>query len=41
VRPHITLKITPAMAAGVTDHFWSLADLLAWEAPYSTQASLN
>ena len=41
VRPHITLRITPAMAAGVTDHFWSLADLLAWEAPYSSQANLN
>jgi hypothetical protein len=41
VRPHITLKITPAMAAGVTDHFWTLGDLLAWEAPYSGQASLN
>jgi len=35
VRPHITLKITPAMAAGVTDHFWKLEDLLEWERPYS------
>jgi IS1 family transposase len=34
VRPHITLRITPAMAAGVTDHFWTLEDLLQWEAPY-------
>jgi len=41
VRAHITLKITPAMAAGVTDHFWTLEDLLAWEASYSAQASLN
>ncbi len=29
VRPHISLKITPAMAAHVTDHFWTLEDLLA------------
>jgi IS1 family transposase len=35
VRPHITLKITPAMAAGVTGHFWTLSDLLECEAPYS------
>jgi hypothetical protein len=41
VRPHITLRITPAMAAGVTDHFWNLADLLAWEAPYVAQISPN
>ena len=41
VRAHITLRITPAMAAGVTGHFWTLKDLLAWEAPYSAQASLN
>ncbi len=33
VRAHITLKMTPAMAAGVTDHFWTLEDLLGWEAP--------
>jgi len=41
VRPHITLKITPAMAAGVSDHFWTLEDLLTWEAAYSAQGSLN
>ena len=41
VRAHITLKITPAMAAGITSHFWTLQDLLAWEAPYSAQANLN
>ena len=41
VRPDSTLNITPAMAAGVTGHFWNLQDLLAWETPYSTQARLN
>ena len=35
VRPHITLKITPAMPAGITDHFWTLEDLLEWEVPHS------
>ncbi len=40
-RPHITLKITPAMAAHVTDDFWTLSDLLAWEVPYSARANLN
>jgi len=28
-RPHMTLKKTPAMAAGLTDHVWSIAELLA------------
>jgi hypothetical protein len=29
VRPHQTLKgITPAMAAGITNHVWSLGELL-------------
>jgi len=41
VRAHITLKITPAMAAGITGRFWTLENLLAWEAPYPAQASLN
>jgi hypothetical protein len=27
-RVHSTLKITPAMAAGLTDHAWSIAELL-------------
>jgi len=40
-RPHITLKITPAMAAGVTDRFWTLEDLLAWEVPYCGHGNLN
>ena len=28
-RIHKTLRITPAMAAGVTDHVWSVADIVA------------
>ena len=31
VRIHQTLRCTPAMAAGVTDHLWSLEDLVAYE----------
>jgi hypothetical protein len=26
---HKTLRVTPAMAAGVTDHVWSIADIVA------------
>jgi IS1 family transposase len=29
VRIHKTLRITPAMAAGITDHLWSIEDLAA------------
>ena len=36
VRIHQTLKITPAMAAGVTDKLWEMADMVKvledWEA---------
>jgi hypothetical protein len=28
-RVHRTLKKTPAMAAGITDHVWTLSELLA------------
>ena len=28
VRIHQTLRVTPAMAAGVTDHLWSIEDVL-------------
>jgi hypothetical protein len=28
-RVHKTLRVTPAMAAGVTDHVWSVADVVA------------
>ena len=27
VRVHKTLRITPAMAAGITDHVWSLEEI--------------
>jgi hypothetical protein len=30
---HRSLRVSPAMAAGVTDHLWSVSDLLdVWEA---------
>src|SRR5205807_10410412 len=29
VRPHQTLKMTPAMAAGIADHRWTIEDVLA------------
>lgn len=29
VRIHQTLRVTPAMAAGVTDRLWSMADVVA------------
>ena len=28
-RIHQTLRVTPAMAAGITDHLWNLGELLA------------
>ena len=32
IKIHRTLRMTPAMAAGVTDRLWDVADLLAlWE----------
>jgi hypothetical protein len=38
VRIHKTLKITPAMAAGVTDRLWEMSDLVAMiEASEATQ----
>lgn len=30
VRVHKTLRVTPAMEAGVTNHLWSIGDLLEW-----------
>jgi len=33
IRIHRTLRVTPAMAAGVTDRLWDVEDLVAaWEA---------
>jgi hypothetical protein len=33
IKIHRTLRCTPAMAAGVTDRLWDVADLVAaWEA---------
>ena len=29
VRIHKTLRVTPAMAAGVTDRLWEMSDLVA------------
>jgi hypothetical protein len=30
-RIHSSLRITPAMEAGLTDHAWSIAELLAFQ----------
>ncbi|MEW6615119.1 MAG: hypothetical protein AB1401_06630, partial [Thermodesulfobacteriota bacterium] len=30
VRIHTTLRITPSMAAGITDHIWSFEEILNW-----------
>lgn len=34
-RIHKTLRVTPAMEAGASDHVWSLDEIaqLAWEVP--------
>lgn len=29
-RVHKTLRVTPAMQAGITDHIWSITELLTW-----------
>ena len=40
VRVHKTLRVTPAMAAGVTDRLWEIGDIVvvieAWEAEQAT-----
>lgn len=33
-RIHKTLRVTPAMEAGITKRLWNLEDLLAYEMPY-------
>jgi hypothetical protein len=41
VRIHRTLKVTPAMAAGVTDRLWEISDLVRvledWEAQQDSE----
>ena len=38
VRIHQTLRVTPAMAAGVTDHVWSFKEVLLYRVPPWPQA---
>ncbi|MBN2346217.1 MAG: IS1 family transposase [Candidatus Aminicenantes bacterium] len=38
VRVHQSLQVTPAMAAGITDHIWGIENLLAEEAPIKMAA---
>ena len=43
VRLHATLRVSPAMAAGVSNRLWEMKDLVAWletwEAMQSRQAA--
>jgi len=43
VRIHQSLRVTPAMAAKVTDRLWEIGDMVkvleAWEAPRDAQGS--
>jgi IS1 family transposase len=45
VRVHQTLKVTPAMAAGVTDRLWEISDLVQvlenWEAQRETEPAFE
>jgi hypothetical protein len=51
VRIHQTLRVTPAMAAGVTDRLWEMSDIVALveandpkpgaRGPYSKRALVN
>jgi hypothetical protein len=38
VRKHMTLKRTPAMAAGLTDHAWSVKELIQAAIPEGARA---
>jgi hypothetical protein len=38
VRIHKTLKVTPAMAAGVTDRLWEVADMVSVLGAWDTMA---
>jgi hypothetical protein len=42
-RLHKTLRVTPAMAAGVTDRLWSVSDIVtileAWESSGNTETA--
>ncbi len=40
-RIHKTLRITPAMAAGVTDRLWELEDIISMAVDYEKAAVSN
>jgi len=40
IKIHRTLRVSPAMAAGVTDHLWEVSDLVAlWESEEANRAA--
>jgi hypothetical protein len=40
IKIHRTLRVSPAMAAGVTDRLWEVSDLIAlWESEEAKQAA--
>ena len=41
VRIHKTLKVTPAMAAGVTDKLWKISDVVAMLEKYEATDSVS
>lgn len=40
-RIHTTLRITPGMAAGLSDHVWSLEESSGWQHEYYGIVSIN
>jgi hypothetical protein len=38
-RVHSTTRVTPAMEAGLTDHVWSIRELLTWHSERLTIAA--